>query len=91
MLKRFWISADPASRRTMLRILVTLGVAAILALFVKAGHRLNFFVAMTGLAVLVTAVLALRARQTFNAPHLNHWDETVAYIAISILLLPLTS
>ena len=79
---------DRASRRTAARMLVTPTVATGMSLFTKAGYRLNFFIAMIGLAIMVTVVLAMRARQPFNAPQLNYWDETVVYIAISMLALP---
>ena len=83
-----WIPSDPESRFTIRRIAVTLSVVVMMALLAKSGLRLRLFLALTGIAVMVSAVLAMRARQKFNAPTLNYWDETVAYIAVSVLAMP---
>jgi hypothetical protein len=87
MLSQYLTSLDPASRLTIKRMAVTLALSALLAFFAKTGQHLNFFIGLTGLAVLVSSVLALRARQHFNASSLNFWDETVFYIAVSALAL----
>ena len=89
MLKQLYNALDTASRLTVKRIGVTLFVATLLSLFAKAGHRLNFFLALTGLAVLVSAVMAMRARQKLNAPELNYWDETIFFMLVSVATLQL--
>ncbi len=83
-----WIPSDPSSRLTLRRIALTLAAVTTLALFAKSGQRMSIFFAMTGFAVMVSAALAMRARQKFDAPTLNYWDETVAYMAVSVLAMP---
>lgn len=90
MLNKIYDALDSASRLTLKRIAVTMFVLTFLSLFAAAGHRLNFFLALTGLAVLVSAVLAMRARQKLNAPELNYWDETIFFMFVSVVALPLT-
>jgi hypothetical protein len=89
MLDRIFTSLDPASRLTVKRVAVTLAVAAVLALFAKSGQRLSVFLGLAGLAVFVTAALAMRARQRFNASELNHWDEVAFYVFVIVATLPL--
>ena len=76
---------DPASRLTLRRFAVTMIVVGLLSLFASPGSRMMFFTAMTGVAIAVSAILAMIARDKFNAPALNRWDETLAYIAVSVL------
>jgi len=83
-----WIPSDPESRHTIRRIALTLSVVVMMALLAKSGLRLRLFVILTGIAVMVSAVLAMRARQKFNAPTLNYWDETATYLAVSVLVMP---
>lgn len=76
---------DAASRLTLRRFAVTMAVAGLVSLFAAPGYHMVFFTAMTGVATAASAVLAMIARDNFNAPFLNRWDETLAYIAVSIL------
>lgn len=80
---------DPASRLTLKRMAVTLAVSAVLAVFAKQGQRMSVFAGLVGLAVFISAVLAFRARNTINAPELNYWDETLLYITVTVLAMPL--
>lgn len=91
MLNQLYFALDPASRLTIKRIGVTLAVSLLLSLFAKPGFRLSFFVGLAGLAVFVSGIMAMRARQRFNAPELNHWDEMAFFSLVTVLLLPLAS
>ncbi len=88
MLNQLFTALDPDSRLTVKRIAVTLAVAVALSLFSEAGFRLSFFVGLCGLAVFVSGVLAMRAKQRLNAPELNHWDETTFFALLTFLLMP---
>ena len=85
MLDHWLAGLDAEFRLTLRRFGVTMAVVGLLSLFAEPGYHMVYFVAMTGVAVAVSAVLAMIARDKFNAPSLNRWDETFAYIAVSIL------
>jgi hypothetical protein len=85
MLERWFTGLDAASRSTLRRFAVTIAVVGVLSLFARPGAHTMFFSAMTGVAVAVSAALAMVARDRFNAPSLNRWDETLAYIEVTIL------
>ncbi len=86
MLDQWLMGLDAASRLTLRRFAVTMVVVGLLSLFAKPGYRMVFLAAMTGVAVAASAVMAMVAREKFNAPILNRWDETLAYIAVSVLV-----
>jgi len=85
------IPPDPASRLTIRRFALTLTLAIVLALFARPGYRMSFFFAMTSLAVTVSAVFALFGQDKFNGPTINRWDETLAYMAVSVLAMAVTT
>ena len=85
MVDRWFTGLDAQSRLTLRRFAVIMAVVGVLSLFAGPGAQMIFFTAMTGVAVAVSAALAMAARDEFNAPSLNRWDETLAYIAVSIL------
>ena len=91
MLNQIFTALDPASQLTIKRVGVTLAVVTILTLFSSPGYRLSFFVGLCGLAVFVSGILAMRAKQTFNAPELNHWDETAFFAIVTVMILPFVS
>ncbi len=88
MLNKFFTALDPASQLTIKRIAVTLAIAVALSLFAEPYYRLSFFVGLCGLAVFVSGVLAMRAKQRLNAPELNHWDETTFFALLTFLFMP---
>jgi hypothetical protein len=91
MLNQLFRALDPASQLTVKRIGVTVAVATVLALFSSPDSRLSFFVGLCGLAVFVSGILAMRAKQKFNATTLNHWDETAFFALITVVSLPFVS
>ena len=91
MFNQFYSALDQASQLTVKRVGVTLAIAAILAFLSNPSTRLTFFVGLCGLAVFVSGVLAMRARQQFNAPELNHWDETAFFALVTVVFLPFVS
>ena len=88
MLNQIFPTLDPTSRLTVKRIAITLAVAAVVSLLSNSDFRLSFFVGLCGLAVFVSGALAMRARQQFNAPELNHWDETAFFALVTVLFMP---
>lgn len=91
MLNQIYTTLDPASQLTVKRVGVTLAVALVLALFSSPNSRLGVFVGLCGLAVFVSGILAMRAKQQFNAPELNHWDETAFFALVTVIFLPFVS
>jgi hypothetical protein len=74
---------DTASQATLQRfglmILTIIGCAA------WSGELLHTFVALTGVAAIVTASLAAVVQEPFMQPNLNRWDETAAYVGLHVL------
>ncbi len=91
MLSQLYSALDTASQMTVKRVGVTLAVATFLALFSSPGSRLSLFIGLCGLAVFVSGVLGMRAKQKFNAPTLNYWDETAFFALVTVLFLPFVS
>ena len=83
MFNQLYSALDPASQLTVKRIGVTLAIAAVLAFLSNPSARLSFFVGLCGLAVFVSGVLDMHAKQPFTAPELTHWNETafLAFVA----------
>ena len=88
MFNQLYSVLDPASQLTVKRIGVTLAIAAVLAFLSTLSARPSFFVGLCGLAVFVSSVLAMRAKQPFNTPELNHWNETAFFAFVNVLCLP---
>ena len=77
-------SMDP-NRQVIERFVFRLALATFFVYLLAADYRLVFFTTFMLIAAIVTAAIALVQREAFNGPTLNHWDEMLAFLALSFL------